>query len=343
MRAPVRAARRLLASASRTGMFWPLLRSRASIFMLHRFHAPEIGVEGHDPKKLRAALAALRRERFEIVPLQTLFEDLSSGHNHSRPAVAFTIDDGYLDHAIVAAPIFAEFDVPVTTFVTTGFLDSRLWFWWDRIEFVFANTKRVSVGLSVGGRSLQYAWQNDAERRAALNHFISVCKALTEDQKGAAVDALAHSAEVDVPAAPPLRYSPMTWSDLRRCEKMTMTFGPHTVTHPILSRTSYTQSNREITESWERLCAEAAHPVPVWCYPNGQAGDFGEREIESLAELDFLGAVTGVAGYADARAWRSDVTKRFRVPRFAYLDSPEELLLIAGGVERVKQIVRREA
>lgn len=343
MRTPARAARRLLASAGRTGMFWPLLRSRASIFMLHRFRAPEIGVEGHDPKILRAALEALRRERFEIVPLKTLFEDLAAGRNHARPAVAFTIDDGYLDHATVAAPVFAEFDCPVTTFVTTGFIDSKLWFWWDRIEYVFANTRRVSAEVSIGGRNLQYAWRNAPERRAALSDFISECKALTEDQKGGAVDALAHSAEVDIPANPPLCYAPMTWADLRRCESMTMTFGAHTVTHPILSRTSDAQSRREIAESWNRLRAEAARPVPVWCYPNGQSGDFGDREIRSLTELGFIGAVTGVTGYADARRVRSGGSERFRVPRFAYPDSPEEVLLVAGGVERVKQIVRRES
>ena len=53
-------------------------------------------------------------------------------------AVAFTIDDGYVEQATVAAPVFAEFDCPVTTFVTSGFLDRALWFWWDQIEYVFA-------------------------------------------------------------------------------------------------------------------------------------------------------------------------------------------------------------
>lgn len=342
MRTAARAARRLLATAGSTGMFWPLLRSRASIFMLHRFRAPEIGVEGHDPRMLRTALEALRRERFEILPLKTLFEDLAAGRTRTRPAIAFTIDDGYLDHATVAAPVFAEFDCPVTTFVTTGFLDSKLWFWWDRIEFVFENTRLVSIAVRVGGRTVQYAWRNAPERRAALRDFISFCKELKEEEKGEAVNSLAHSAEVDIPAKAPVCYAPMTWADLRRCESMTMTFGSHTVTHPILSRTSDTQSRFEIAESWNRLRAEAADPVPVWCYPNGQSQDFGDREIRSLVELGFIGAVTGLTGYADARAFRAGSIERFRVPRFAYPDSPDEVLLVAGGVERIKQIVRRE-
>ena len=108
MRAASRAARRALFAASGSRMFWPLVRSRATIFMLHRFNDPEIGVDGLDGETLRRSLAALRRQRFEILPLTTLVQDLVEGREHAAPAVAFTIDDGYLDHAKVAAPIFAR-------------------------------------------------------------------------------------------------------------------------------------------------------------------------------------------------------------------------------------------
>jgi peptidoglycan/xylan/chitin deacetylase (PgdA/CDA1 family) len=338
-----RAVRRLLFTAGNTKVFWPLMRSRATILMLHRFRASELGVEGHDPQTLRRALEALRRERFEILPLTTLFEDLTAGRRHKRPAVAFTIDDGYLDHATVAAPIFAEFDCPVTTFVTTGFLDAQLWFWWDRIEYVFESTKVDSLSVDVGGHAVRYAWRNDTDRLIAQNQFTTLCKELMDSDKNHAIERLALASRVDIPALPPLRYAPMTWSDLRRCERMTMSFGAHTVTHPVLSRTSDAQARFELAESWRRLRMEATNPVPVWCYPNGQAGDFGEREMAILRELGFIGAVTGMTGYADAAAIRADEIERFRVRRFPYPDSLDELLLLAGGAERLKQIVRREA
>ncbi len=337
-----RALRPLLYSATRTKVFWPLLRARATIFMLHRFSAPAIGVRGHDARALRSTLATLRSQRFKILPLSTVISDLAAGVTHSRPVVAFTIDDGYLDHAAVAAPVFAEFDCPVTTFVTTGFLDGRLWFWWDQIEYVFENCSRDSVELELPAGPIRYGLRTSSERAVAQQHFIEVCKRLADTEKCDAITRLAWAAEVDVPATPPQRYAPMTWNDLRRCETMTMTFGPHTVTHPILARTSDSQSRYEITESWNRLRAEAKHPVPVWCYPNGQEGDFGEREMNTLSNLGFIGAVTGSAGYATIADLRSAPLDQFRVPRFAYPDSLEDLLLLAGGAERMKQIARRE-
>jgi len=337
-----RALRPLLYSATRTKVFWPLLRARATIFMLHRFSAPGIGVKGHEPQTLRSALATLRSQRFKILPLQVLMSDLAAGITHSRPVVAFTIDDGYLDHATVAAPVFAEFDCPVTTFVTTGFLDGQLWFWWDQIEYVLENSSRDSVEVELPGGSLRYGLRTQSERAVALQHFTSTCKKLADTEKRDAITRLAWSAEVDIPARAPQRYAPMTWTDLRRCENMTMTFGPHTVTHPILARTSDSQSRFEIAESWNRLRTEARHPVPVWCYPNGQDGDFGEREMKTLSDLGFLGAVTGSVGYAAIEDVQRAPFDRFKVPRFAYPDSLEDLLLLAGGAERMKQIARRE-
>jgi peptidoglycan/xylan/chitin deacetylase (PgdA/CDA1 family) len=337
-----RALRRLLFTAANRKMFWPLLRSRATIFMLHRFYAPELGVTGLDPQAVRRALEALRRERFELLPLKTLFEDLAAGRVHARPAVAFTIDDGYLDHATAAAPIFAEFDCPVTTFATTGFLDGKLWMWWDQIEFLFENTRLESLSIPIGSQSQHYVSRNALERKAAIDDFTMRCKALSDSDKNAAIKLLARAAEVEIPSKPPLRYAPMTWADLRRCEGSTMTFGPHTVTHPVLSRTPDSQSRFEITESWKRLRAEAARPDPVWCYPNGRNEDFGEREVRILRELGFIGAVTGISGYANAMAFQSGSAERFRVRRFAFPGSVEEILLLAGGAERLKQIVRRE-
>jgi hypothetical protein len=157
------------------------------------------------------------------------------------------------------------------------------------------------------------------------------------------VKLLAISADVDVPHAPPSRFAPMTWDDLRRCEGMTMTFGPHTVTHPVLSRTSDVQSSYEVAESWNRLQSEARNPVPIFCYPNGRPGDYTDRETRFLAELGFLGAVTVSLGYADAAKVRGGGLERFRIGRFAYPDSVDDLLVLVSGAERLKQIVRGEA
>lgn len=313
------------------------------VFMLHRFPDPSIGNQSaHNISDIRAMLGYLRRHRFELVSLQTMYERGARGERLDG-AIAFTIDDGYRDHAHVAAPLFAEFDCPVTTFLTTGFLDGKIWFWWDQIDFVFRNTSlsNIDVAIDTGtaSASMNLRWTTPQERDAAQAAFTIACKAVREERKHEAIAQLAAAAHIELPSTPPRAYAPMSWDDARVAERKGMNFGPHTVTHPILARASDEQSRYEIEESWSRLNQELAQPVPVFCYPNGQEGDYGTREINTLATAGLLGSVIGSGGYATGDDIRHS-ENRFRVRRFAMPDTIADMVQYVTGLERVKERIR---
>lgn len=325
------------------GMFLPrLMAGRATVFMLHRFDCPEVGVRGHDLGFLRQALGYLRRNNYELISLRELYGRLAHDARSVRRAVVFTIDDGYFDHAQVASPIFAEFDCPVTTFVTTGFLDLELWFWWDQIEFVFESTRRPTMSVDIGDKTLQYQMNGLGKRAESIADFTDYCKTLKTEERRQAIARLAESAEVEVPRKALARYAPMTWEALRVAEQQGMEFGPHTVTHPILSQTSDEQSALEVTQSWEKLRREAKNPVPVFCYPNGRFMDFSEREIRVVRQVGLCGAVSGEPGYFDCGQIVKDADEGFRARRFAFPDNMADLIQCVSGIERAKQLLRRE-
>jgi peptidoglycan/xylan/chitin deacetylase (PgdA/CDA1 family) len=320
----------------------PLMRRCATVFMLHRFRDPERGIPGTEPRALGAALDLLERRGYEIVSLSEVIRRLAGEGPPPQGAISLTLDDGYCDQATVAAPLFAERGLPSTTFVTTGFLDGELWMWWDRIEYVFLNTRLRQLRLQLGDDTRSYCWTSGEERLAAQLDFVEGCKRVADDEKHVAIERLAKAAEVDLPAMPPPQYAPMSWQQLRECEQMGMTFGPHTVTHPVLSRASEEQSRREIAESQERLRSEARRPVQIFCYPNGQDGDFGPREFAALKELGFAGAVCGLPGYARQADFQAEPFGRFQLRRFALPQAHVNILQCTSGFERLKQIVRRE-
>jgi peptidoglycan/xylan/chitin deacetylase (PgdA/CDA1 family) len=316
-------------------------RDCATVFMLHRFRDPERGIAGCDVCHLRRALAYLTRNGYELVTLVELFERLDGKGPQARGAVAFTIDDGYVEQATLAAPIFAEFGCPVTTFVATGFLDGKLWFWWDQIEYIFQHTARSAAHVQLGDTLLDYRWEDQQERSSAQADFTVRCKLIPQPEKPAAIAQLAHGMDVDVPPVPPALYAPMSWDQVRRCEENGMSFGPHTVTHPVLSRSATEVVAREITESWARLRSEVRTPVPVFCYPYGWWEDFGDREIAVLRRLGFLGALAAEPGYANALSFRSNEDDRFKVRRFGFPDEMPHMIQYVSGVERFKQLLRR--
>ena len=52
--------------------------------------------------------------------------------------VVVTFDDGYIDAYTVAFPLLKRYEIPATNFLTTGPVDDRVSFWWDRLERVIA-------------------------------------------------------------------------------------------------------------------------------------------------------------------------------------------------------------
>ncbi len=330
---------RLMTETGAANLCRPLTRNAAVVFMLHRFSDRERGVSGQDPLSVRHLLGYLRREKYQLVDIATLFASLRGEGPPLRHAVGFTIDDGYLDHATIAGPAFAEFDCPVTTFVTSGFLDGDIWFWWDRIEYIFQNTIRTSLTVELGTSPVRYVLGTPHDRRVAQGDFTTLCKALGEPAKLDAIRLLAERADIALPRSAPASYAPMSWDQLRACERRGMTFGPHTVTHPILARTSDAQARIEITESWDRLRSEAGSAVPIFAYPNGQPGDFGEREFDLLRAAGLEGAVVGTAGFTTAKSF-GRAHGRYLVPRFPFPDQLPYLVQQVSGLERLKFLLR---
>ena len=283
--------------------------------------------------------STFRRHSHKLLSLGELFKRLLDDQAPGG-AVVFTIDDGYIDHALVAAPVFAEFDCPVTTFVTTGFLDGSLWMWWDKIQYVFANTPRRTIEVSIGSDTLNCDCASREDRARWAADFVERCKSLEHDKKLSTIARLAELADVELTARPPEAYRPMSWDDVRRCEQGGMTFGPHTVTHPILTSVTPERSAWEITESWRRLSEKVRQPVPVFCYPNGQWADFSDNHVAVLREQAFLGAVVGEWGLVDRPAFRDVPDGPFRTRRLPFPENMADLVQYVCGIERCKELVR---
>jgi len=312
----------------------------ATILMLHRFADPEVGNAGHAPEGLAAHLAWLRRRHYHLAPLADLFRCLTSGEPLPARTVVFTVDDGYADFAKVGASVFAEYDCPVTVFAITGFLDGRCWNWWDKATWALESSPRDGLTLEVGNGEWSFRWGNSAERAQAAREIVERMKRIPERDKLELIGRMATALEIELPARAPARMAPMTWDEARACARRGVTYGPHTVTHPILAQADAQTSDGEIEESWWRLQQESDAAIPIFCYPNGDPGSFGPREIATLARLGLVGAVSSVPDYV-ARKRSRPVTDIYSVPRFTYPEDQTTLVQIVSGFERGKGLVRR--
>ncbi|HEY6962938.1 MAG TPA: polysaccharide deacetylase family protein [Gaiellaceae bacterium] len=91
----------------------------------------------------------------------------------------------------------------------------------------------------------------------------------------------------------------LTWHDIQRLDAAgTLSFEPHTITHPNLTSLGEEEARTEIVGSKRELERRLGRPAGVFCYPAGLAG---ERERRLVVDAGFAAAVscepgTNVAG-----------------------------------------------
>jgi peptidoglycan/xylan/chitin deacetylase (PgdA/CDA1 family) len=327
------AVKQTVTSRWMSGAWSPLIRDRAPFVMLHRFAEPENGLFGHDRELFRRALERLRRDGYAMLTVTEAVHRLNEGQGFPKRSVVFTMDDGYRGALEQSVDLFQAYDCPLTVFVTTGFIDGRCWLWWDQIEYVCLGSRRRSIDVGWNDSVVRL---NCGDSRTTINTLLQTCdwcKTLPDQEKWRFIRALADAAEVEIPARAPAQYAPLTWSEMRAHEGRGITFGPHTVTHPILPQVDDRQVEWEIAESCARVNAEMARPVNVFAYPSGA---YGSREIDVLARVGVQGAVTTRGAYASSERADTAGASRFAIPRFGYPETPDALMLIASGFKSIE-------
>ena len=309
--------------------------------MMHRFAMPDLGISGHDPVVLSQHLEYLRGRGYALLSLMEVLDHLDTGVPLNGNAVVFTVDDGYADFAEVAAPVFARYDCPVTVFLVTDFVAGRLWNWFDRVSWAFAHSPRREIIVEFTGERLRLAWTTAAECERSSSEIIRRFKGITDAVKEQLIGTVSRALEVEIPERAPSGYDAMDWDQVRACARSGVTFGPHTVTHPILSQVDDGRAQREISESWRAVREATDAAVPVFCYPNGGPMDFSNREKEYVARAGMKAAVSGMGGCIESHRRAMASTDRFSLPRYPYSEHKPRFVQIASGTEAMKARIRK--
>src|SRR5207245_8711973 len=130
-------------------------------------------------------------------------------------------------------------------------------------------------------------------------------KFVADDDKDALIERLARVLDVALPDEAPAEYAPLTWEQCRTLARSGVTFGPHSVTHPLLSRVGPERAREKIARSRDRVAEQIGSAVPVFCYPVGTEWSFTARDRDLVRELGFRAALTAEQGYV-SRAQAAD-------------------------------------
>jgi peptidoglycan/xylan/chitin deacetylase (PgdA/CDA1 family) len=208
--------------------------------------------------------------------------------------VAVTFDDGYRDNFLNALPILKRLGIPATIFLTTGCVQEAKLPWYDQVALAFKLTTKMTLELDASGAPNGAIESAEARIRVMLNFLEWLWGLETEDRERRLpelFDALG------VSPGPNLPNFMLNWTEIREMSKNGISFGGHTVTHPVLSHCRSEMVEKEIFESKKSIEQNLKQPVIHFAYPFGRRGDFNEGTKRILRAAGIQTSVTTIPGY----------------------------------------------
>jgi peptidoglycan/xylan/chitin deacetylase (PgdA/CDA1 family) len=221
-------------------------------------------VSFHGTPRRRAAelarqLAYLKRA-FRVVPLDELVQRLETGASVDG-LVALTFDDGLRSQVEVAYPLLERYELPATFFVCPQLVEERAWLWTHearlRLSFLEPEERR-RLARGVGAPS-------------ALEPFIDWMKRLRHPGRVAV--------ERQLRVATPYFAADWqdhedcdlaSWEELRRMSRSLVSFGSHTLTHPMLRSLRLEALQEEVRDSRRLIEERLGRAAEFFAYPDGE-------------------------------------------------------------------------
>jgi peptidoglycan/xylan/chitin deacetylase (PgdA/CDA1 family) len=231
------------------------------------------------------------RENYRVVSLHEVCSELSSGAK-SEPGVAITFDDGYRSAYTVAFSILQKYRLPATVYLTLESVETGQVAWYDRVFLAMAVAPSGKLQLDLQGPwrfqlnspqdRLRAALEIVAHLRTLPNSRRRECCALLENQIGLPQNAL--SSRV------------LTWEEIHTMHQAGISFGSHTLTHPVVSQLAPQELEQELGASKCLLEKKLRIPVLDFAFPFGKASDCSPAAHEMLSRCGYRSAVTTISG-----------------------------------------------
>ena len=267
------------------------------------------------------------RQNYEILPLDRLVQYIRQGTPLPEKAVVITFDDGYKDNYLYAYPILVKHGIPATIFITTGHIGSSKLFWFDEVKYLVQLTPLNQLDLDELG---SYPLRTEADRFRNSLIISRKLRKLPEESKRGLIGKLINTCQVDIPDNLGEALF-LSWDEVREMSEDGISFGAHTVTHPVLTNLPLERARWEIVQSKKDIEEELGKEVTAFAYPFG----LFNAEIAGLVkESVFTSAVTTESELVNRMA------NPYELPRIGTVGDFNKFKVVFSGLYQDLQLNR---
>jgi peptidoglycan/xylan/chitin deacetylase (PgdA/CDA1 family) len=207
-----------------------------------------------------------------------------------RCCVAITFDDGFRDNYEIAFPILKKYRIPATIFLSTGYMDCQKVPWFLIVRYIFMKSMMTEVSFSPIWKDINMPMKTLEQKFEGSSTAIDYLKYCLPQERNDLIERL--SFELGVNEFEDLKSLMLAWNQIQEMQHYGITFGAHTVNHPMLSQIPIDSAKREILESKETIEKKIGKPVITFAYPFGKRSDYDPRIFSLLKKFEFSCALT---------------------------------------------------
>jgi len=266
--------------------------SKFGILCYHR-----VGTEGVplfsrlEPKSFEAQMRYVK-QHYRVVSLNQLCCELRDATN-VPPTLAITFDDGYRDLYEFAFPVLSKYEIPATIYLIGRCMETGEVPWYDRIfaALKIAPGPAFEVNLD---KPRRFALDCAADRSQAAWEVVCFLRSIPDVQRRTwCVD---FERQIALPQLW-LEDRMLTWEQVRTMHRAGISFGAHTMSHPVVSQLDPSAFHEEFVRSRELLELSLGAEIPDFAYPFGKPADRSLLVEKFLESCGYRSAVTTSQGY----------------------------------------------
>ncbi len=207
-----------------------------------------------------------------------------------RPRCLLTFDDGWADNFATAFPLLRSTGLPATVFLTLGYVEGKYFPWVESLIAACNADESLACRVQVGLGATDLHSSIDRLKHMPAADRVLVLQELLPART----------------AAPSAADAMMTWEQIQQMNSQGITFGGHSLTHPLLIYESDDTLERETRGCRTVLEGKLGRKVRSFAYPNG---DWDARVREAVVRAGFDCA------FGTQNGWHHPDSDRFTIRR----------------------------
>ena len=231
-------------------------------------------------------------DNYSVLPMPEVVDWLRTGRSLPANTVVITFDDGYADN-LGATRTLSRHGLSGTFFITSECMQGGLPFWPSELRTLIPAVRESALRLDVAGTEIVIPLASTEERRVSVKKVNRIFKSNPIPVRESLREQIRRAANHPSVPNPMLR-----WDELAEMQRLGMTIGAHTMTHPNLPSAGLEAATAEIAGSKARLERELAQPVTMFSYPNGGAERYYTPELKTVVAQHYAAAASSRNAFA---------------------------------------------